>query len=1031
MKNKYMKYILLLIVLIIIVLFVYTYLSYKSKNVSITSIQFDTKSFGLKVNKSRQIEYIYLPEEGNGPIRFKSSNENIIEVNSITGYVTAKKVGNATIYVLDENNNVLQQCVVYGLKNEVEVIEIGVEKEIKIANGKSYIITMSPTPSNAVIPKLKYTSSDENIVKIVGNGKIRAVGVGSAYVEITSKDLKIEERVLVVVNQSEEYTIKENTDYTVDVEKIEVKEEKVVIKENEVYQIEAEVIPSNATNKELSYKSTDDRIVEILEDGVIKGKKVGITIVEIRSVNNIIKRVKVEVEKKKNTTGNTGSNNNNEILATGIKIEKTEINMVEAEEKTIEAEVIPSDATNKNLIWTSSNIKVAKIENGKIKAIGKGSCTITVKTKNNIIKKIEVKVVDRKIEVEDVAVNVENVKIGIEETQSVRTVVSPTNATDKSLTWTSSNPSVATVTNEGLIKGIKAGNCIVIVRTINGIEKKINVEIKRIEATKLELTKEKTTIKVGDKETIGYSVSPSNVTEKIVTWTSSNTSIAIVDNKGEITGKKAGTATITAQIGSIFKNVEVTILNKEVKVEKITISGNTSVTIGNQIVLKTIVIPSNATDQKISWKSSDESIATVDSDGLVKGIKVGEVTITAIAGGKSNSCTVKVTEVAVNSISLNPTKVTLEPNKSQMINAVINPSNATNKNLTWTSSNPSVVKVSSSGIITAIKEGMATITAKSNDGKIATCTVTIKSNTFKNPVSSGGDPWVTQKDGYYYYTRTMGTNITIYKSSDLTKIESNPKIVFTSSNTKGIWAPELHYIEGSWYIYYADATNSSNSSRRMHVLRSKTNDAQGEYEYLGQVVGMPNSLAIDGTIFKWNTEYYFLWSAYKSSSSTQQRIYIAHMSNPYTVDSDKVEIAKADYDWEKHGNYINEGPQVLIKDGVLHIIYSASGANTIYYCLGMLTYTGGDLLKASSWKKASKPVFESANGVYGPGHASFVKSPDGKEDWIVYHAVISKDDAKNWRRTIRIQKYTWNGTTPVFGSPISLDTSIQLPSGTK
>ena len=480
-----------------------------------------------------------------------------------------------------------------------------------------------------------------------------------------------------------------------------------------------------------------------------------------------------------------------------------------------------------------------------------------------------------------------------------------------------------------------------------------------------------------------------------------------------------------------YKNQDVSIEVENIVVNKsqVTLEPNKSETI------TATILPSNATNKTLTWTSSNTNVVKVSSSGIITAIKDGNATITVKASnGKQAqiSVIVKSKYIAVENININKTSLNLTKGNSETLIATITPSNATNKTLIWTSSNTSIAKVDTNGNISAVGVGSAVITVKSSNGKIAICNITIKDNTFQNPISRGGDPYVTQKDGYYYYTKTTGNNtIVIYKSKDLTKLESNPKTVFTSSNRKAIWAPEIHYVNGYWYIYYSDATSSDNASRRMYVLRSKTQDAQGEYEYLGQITGMPNAHAIDGTILQWNGEYYFLWSAYKDSTSKEQRIYIAHMSNPYTVDSSRVEIAKANYDWEKHGNFINEGPQVLIKDGTLHVIYSASGANTIYYCLGMLTYTGGDLLKTSSWKKSSKPVFESANGVYGPGHASFVKSPDGKEDWIVYHAVVSESDAKIWNRTIRIQKFTWNGTTPVFGKPLSIDKSITLPSGTK
>ena len=496
MKERYINFILFVIVLIVIILFGYTYLSYKNQDVSIASVQIDAKSFGLKVNESRQIEYMYLPEKASGEIRFRSSNEEVIEVNSITGYVTAKRVGSAIIEIIDANEEVLQFFEVYGLKQKVEIIEVGVEEEIKIANGKSYLMTKKPIPSNAVLPELKYVSSDENIVKVENNGKITGVGVGNAYIEIRSKDGKLEEKVLVSVGQSEEYTQEENTDYTIDVEKIELEKETIKIKEGEIYQIEAKVKPENATNKELSYTSLDNKIVEILENGVIKGKSKGKTAIEIRSVNNKVKRVEVEVKEE------TKEEVKEEIKAAGIEIEVKKISIVQGEKREINARIIPTNAENKKLTWTSSNKKVVEVENGIIEGKNIGKSTITIKTTNGIKREIEVEVVKKKIEVLDIGVNLEEVKIGIGGTATILTVVSPIDATNKTLKWESTNSSVATVNQEGFIKGISAGSCKIVVKANNGIQKEISVKVEKIEVQRLELSKEEISIKVGGTEKI-------------------------------------------------------------------------------------------------------------------------------------------------------------------------------------------------------------------------------------------------------------------------------------------------------------------------------------------------------------------------------------------------------------------------------------------------------------------------------------------------------------------------------------------------
>jgi GH43 family beta-xylosidase len=153
------------------------------------------------------------------------------------------------------------------------------------------------------------------------------------------------------------------------------------------------------------------------------------------------------------------------------------------------------------------------------------------------------------------------------------------------------------------------------------------------------------------------------------------------------------------------------------------------------------------------------------------------------------------------------------------------------------------------------------------------------------------------------------------------------------------------------------------------------------------------------------------------------------MSNAWTITGDRVQISAPTLAWERHGLSINEGPTVLQKDGTTHIIYSASGYWTPEYSLGRLTLTGSNPLQAGSWTKSGSPVFTRTSSVVGVGHASFTKSPDGVEDWIVYHA--HKSPFEFTGRDVRAQPFTWNADdSPNFGQPVNPGTPLDEPSGT-
>ncbi|MBM7551456.1 family 43 glycosylhydrolase [Thalassobacillus pellis] len=314
---------------------------------------------------------------------------------------------------------------------------------------------------------------------------------------------------------------------------------------------------------------------------------------------------------------------------------------------------------------------------------------------------------------------------------------------------------------------------------------------------------------------------------------------------------------------------------------------------------------------------------------------------------------------------------------------------------------------------------------------------------FENPIiGDGADPWIVRhSDGYYYYTQTTGNNITIWKSKTISGLKDAPsKVVWKpeegAPNSEHIWAPEIHFIDGKWYIYFA-ASAGDMGKQRMYVLQSETSDPFSEYSYpegtsYGKITTPADKWSIDGTILKYEGQYYFAWSGWEGDVNVSQNIYIAPMTNPWNVSGDRVELSHPEYDWETVGfPHVNEGPQFLKNDqGDLFLIYSASGSWTDDYNLGMLTFTGNNPLEPSAWEKSPEPVFEKRPeaGVFGPGHNGFFQSPDGTENWIIYHA--AKYEGAGWNRNVRMQKFSWNEDgTPNFGTPVSTETLLKVPSG--
>lgn len=316
--------------------------------------------------------------------------------------------------------------------------------------------------------------------------------------------------------------------------------------------------------------------------------------------------------------------------------------------------------------------------------------------------------------------------------------------------------------------------------------------------------------------------------------------------------------------------------------------------------------------------------------------------------------------------------------------------------------------------------------------------------TFTNPVYRGADPWIVRHGEYYYLCRSANdAGIEVWKSRRLTE-RGERKLVWkapeTGWNRAEVWAPEMQYLFGKWYIYYA-ASTGKNEDHRMGVLESVTDDPQGEYIdrgvlYTGDdIVGKTNNRwAIDGTVLQIDRNLYFIWSGWETTQDVQY-LYIARMENPWTIAGNRVKLCdNATYAWERVGEDLkqrglNEGPTAIVRNGKVFLTYSCSGSWEPAYKTAMLyADVTADLLDPASWTKHPEPVFKGAGRVLGAGHACFTTSPDGKEDWIVFHTKTRPQHGWN-DRVVHMQPFTWRDGFPHFGEPVQPGQPIPVPSG--
>lgn len=312
------------------------------------------------------------------------------------------------------------------------------------------------------------------------------------------------------------------------------------------------------------------------------------------------------------------------------------------------------------------------------------------------------------------------------ESEILVATIAPENATNTDVSWSSSNSGVATVSETGQVTAVAPGSTTITVRSADGLFTASCSVVVSVNSTSLTLKEATLTLKKGNNHTLEYTITPDDATENTLEWSSSDTNIATVNNKGVVTAVNGGSATITVTNGRFSATCEVTVI---VDVNSITLS-QTSLDMekGDTYTLTATIAPNDATDKTVTWSSTNDNVVKVDQNGKITALNGGSATIVATSsdGNVKASCDVKVT-VSVKSISLNHSSLTILRGQTTTLVATVNPTDATNKDFSWSTSNEDIATVSEDGIVTAKKAGSVTITVTTKDGnKTATCIITVK-----------------------------------------------------------------------------------------------------------------------------------------------------------------------------------------------------------------------------------------------------------------------------------------------------------------
>lgn len=647
-----------------------------------------------------------------------------LDETDVTLRVDESMVINATV----TPNNAANKTVTWeSSNNDIVVIENG-KKTSDIGTAIIATTTDSKTATGE--------SSDTDIIS-VQNGIITAKKVGTATITATA-DGKTATCKITVVDKTAKIAVKS----------FELNQKKLKLKPGDKTTLEVTAKePWNASIDEISWKSSDSDIVSV-KYGEVTAKKTG-TATITATVNGTEETCKVEVV--------------DIIPLEDIKFASTSIALRLGETGEILYSLEPWNATIDSIEWEvqinskSPNQNIILFENGKVTAVELGTVRVdlTVCGFNNsggdLTKKKSVNIRVSKantkkntVPVDSIALDKKTMDLQIGDTGILKGVITPENATDKTITWISKNPSIAEVSQLGVVSAKTTGtttifaitdsastSCVVTVKPTNPTDPLYPVNPGNsgdpelpvvVPVTNVTLDSTDLEITVGEKRTLKASVLPDNATDKSVTWNSNNLAVATVSESGEITAVSVGTAVITVKAGD--KTAECTVTVNPIAVTAITLSSNSlGLKIGESQTLTATVTPDNAMDKTVTWTSDNTAVATVSESGEINAVSVGTANITARAGEKTASCTITVNPIAVTAITLSQNSLALKVSESQTLTAAVTPDNATDKTVTWTSSDERVAVVSG-GAVRAVAAGNAIVTAKAGD-KTAECTVTV------------------------------------------------------------------------------------------------------------------------------------------------------------------------------------------------------------------------------------------------------------------------------------------------------------------
>ncbi len=667
--------------------------------VGVEKIELDKSELSLKKGESASLKATIFPENASDKsLKWGSSDVSVATVDAY-GNVKAEGNGEATVFVSSSDGGFTAYC---NVKVGTPVTGISLDpREFTLETiGSSFTVKPVISPEDASDLGVVWESADTKVVSVASDGTVTAIGPGTTTVKATTNDGSFTSNCVVSVKSPAQHVSLDKTS--------------LKLLEGESGKLTATVYPLNSTQKTLTWESDHPDVASVDNEGNVTARKAGTATVTVKVAENVTAVCKVTVISR----------------VTGISLSETTVELKPGETHQLTATVLPQNASNAEVTWYSDKESVATVsQSGLVTGVGPGETTVhAVTTDGGKMASCLVKV-GTPVKGITLSVSSKTLYVG-DPSLDISATLTPANATDKSLEWSSSDPEVASIAPgaalRAVIKPLKPGKTTITATTKDGgFTASCEVTVKR-HVSGVSLNKASLTLYVGETESLAATVAPEDASDKTVAWSSDNSAVASVSN-GKVTANKPGTAVIKVVTNDLSKEAACTVTVKR-HAESVELSQKEiKLYLGENRSLTATVLPSDASDKNVTWSSSNPNVATVSTAGNVVSKSVGTtvITVKTADGGHQASCHVTVLEPVVyaTSLTITPQALNMNIGESASLTLQMLPSNA-NEKLVWESDNESVARVVN-GDITAVGVGVAKIMVKGKNVTSNEVTVTV------------------------------------------------------------------------------------------------------------------------------------------------------------------------------------------------------------------------------------------------------------------------------------------------------------------